>query len=210
MRENIKMDELFVNIEKAKNGDEDSLKEILDSFEVAFKGMAKKYYIPGGDAQDVIQIARIGLYEGIKTFNKEKNTNPKAFLKLCAERNLKDTLKALNRDKSKTLNVAISIDEPIKNLKGGEKTLAEIMPDSFSVESFIEDKDFEKYINNNIYQNMSKLQNDTFNLYMKDFSINQISEMLGLTAKQVDNAIQKAKKKLKANKEIVKLYRIYS
>lgn len=187
---------LFVHIENAKKGDEDSLNRIFSYLDIPIKGMAKKYYLPGGDKDDVMQVARIGIYEGIKSFNKDKNSNPRVFLKLCAERNLKDMMKSMSRDKHKTLDVAYSLDAPLKGEKLSGKVLGDIIEDKISLDEIIGNMEFNRYLEKS-YLTMGKLSRKVFKLYVKGYTYGEISKILSLNSKQVDNAITRAKVKLK-------------
>lgn len=190
-------------IEKIKSGKEIFFEEILKILDIPIKGMANTYYIPGGDKEDIMQIAKIGIYEGVRTFTKDKTNNPKLFLKICAERNIKDALRQLSRDKYKTLDNAYSLNLPLNNNSKGENiVLGDIIEDKFSLDEFIETKELKSYIHENIYEKMTELESNVLRLYIRDYSNKEISLMLSLTSKQVDNALQKAKKKIKTNTKI--------
>lgn len=203
MVKNNDVEKLLFYIDNVKNGDMDALEEIFKYFDIPLRGMANKYYIPGGDKDDIMQIAKIGLYEGIKSFDKEKTLNPVLFLKKCAEIDIKDEVKKINRDKHKTLGVASSLDEPLDD--DGGKVVGDIIEDDFCIEKFIEKKELQKYIRENIYSNMSKLESDVLKLHMDGYSYEEISKILSLSIKKVDNALQRIKRKIKVNKKINEL-----
>lgn len=194
-------EKLFMHIENAKRGNEDSLEKIFSYLEIPIKGMTKKYYLPGGDKDDIVQVAKIGIYEGIKNFNKDKNSNPRVFLKLCAERNLKDMIKSSSRDKHKTLDVAYSLDAPLKDDKLSGKVLGELIEDKVTLDELIRSREFNDYLENS-YLKMSKLSRKVFKLYVKGYTYEEICKISSLNLKQVDNAINRAKVKLRKDKWI--------
>ena len=197
---------LIFYINKAKNGDVNSLEKIFKYFDVPLRGMANKYYIPGGDKEDIMQIAKIGLYEGIKSFDEERTSNPVSFLKRCAEIDIKDEVKKVNRDKHKTLGVACSLDVPLDKNDDSSAILGDIIEDDFSVEKFIERKELKKYMREKLYNTMTSLESDVLKLYMEEYSYKEMSEMLSLSSKQIENALRRVRKKIKTNKELNELY----
>lgn len=204
-----KIEKLLSYINDVKNGNMDSLEKIFKYFEIPLKGMANKYYISGNDKEDIMQIAKIGLYEGIKTFDEKRTLNPSLFLKRCAEIDIKDEVKKLNRDKHKTLGVACSLDVPLDKDDESSAVLADVIEDDFSIENFIETKEFKKSVYEKICDNMSTLESDVLKLYMKEYSYKEMSEILSVTPKQVENALQRGRKKIKTNKELGDLYFSY-
>lgn len=199
-------EKLLFHIDNVKNGDLSSLESIFKYFDIPLRGMANKYYIPGGDKEDVMQIAKIGLYEGIKSFDKNKTSNPVLFLKRCAEIDIKDEVKKINRDKHKTLGVACSLDVPLDKSEDDSIVLGDIIEDDFSVEKLIETKELKKYMREKVYCNMTSLESDVLKLYIDEYSYKEMSEILSLSAKQIENALRRARKKIKTNEELSELY----
>lgn len=205
MTKYINTEELIFYINKTKNGDSNSLEKIFEYLDRFLIGMTNKYYMPGVDNDDIIQIAKIGLYEGIQSFDENKTDNPIAFLKRCAETNIKDEIKKMNRDKHKTLGVACSLDVPLDKNDESSALLGDIIEDNFSVERFIEIKEIKKQINSI----MTNLELNVLNLYMDGYSYMDISKILVLSKKQVENALIRARKKIKINKDLNQLYSNY-
>lgn len=202
MVKTIDLDKLLYYINNAKSGDSKSLEEIFKYFDISLRGMSNKYYVSGGDKEDVMQIAKIGLYEGIKNFDKDKTSSPISFLKKCAELNIKDEVKKINRDKHKTLGIACSLDAPLDKDDDSSTLLGDIIEDDFSVEKFIEVKEIKRQLKNI----MTNLEFNTLNLYMNGYSYKEMSQLLSLSEKQVENALGRARKKIKINKDLSKFY----
>ena len=68
--------------------------------------MSRNNFINGADKDDVIQNGYIGLWRGIKTFNKNKVTNIDAFLKMCVKREIYTAITTANRKKYSNLNIS--------------------------------------------------------------------------------------------------------
>lgn len=202
-------EDLLKYVREIKKGRNEYLEKVLKELENALKGMANKYQRPGIDRDDIFQIASIGIYDAIKAYDENKTKNISLFLRLCAENDIKDEVTRLSRDKAKTLSLASSLDAPVivNSEKDTDIRLADIIEDDFSTESFVEKKIFHEIIREEINcKNISILECDILRLRMRDYSNKEISNKLDITGKQVDNAYQRAKKKMKLNTVLREIY----
>ena len=193
----INNEELIYYVEKVKVGEVDYLEKIYENYDSIIKSLARKYCIPGEDKEDIIQYLRIGLYNSIKNFKSEKSNNPTAFFIMCMKRYLKEVIKSSNRDKRKASLNCFSLDAPVPDLENKNIFFGDILSDEFLVEEYIEFKEFKNYIENEIILNLGKMSREVFLLYLKGFSYSEIAKMLDINVKQVDNAMQRARKTFK-------------
>lgn len=77
-------DELLVA--SAKRGDVDATNELARRFEPVLRRIASGYFIPGGDQDDVVQEARVGLFKAIRDYDASTRTPFGAFASLCIRR----------------------------------------------------------------------------------------------------------------------------
>lgn len=198
-------EEIYSCIENVKNGDEKSLEQIYENYELMIKNIAKKYYIPGEDKEDVIQYIRIGMYKAIKTFKQDKSSDPKAFFIMCIKSYMKDIIKRANRNKRKILSDSLSLEVPIPSLQNENIYFADIVADDFSIEKHLEFKEFKDYFENEICLSLGKLSREVFQLYLEGLSYSEIAQKLNITNKQVDNAMQRARRNFKNNVQLNEL-----
>ncbi len=170
---------------------------ILYKYKGFVKAMARRYFLIGGDADDLIQEGMIGLYKAIRDFNHEKNVSFKTCAELCVIRQMISAIKAANRLKHRPLNTFVSLNHPVFE-EDGERTLEDMITDQGVLspeELYIENEcflEFEKKMNNSL----SKFELDVVMLYLEGRSYSYISKKLGKSVKSVDNALQRAKSKL--------------
>lgn len=195
-------------IENIKRGNDEYLKQIFKCLDIPIRGMVNKYLIPGVEKDDAIQIAQIAVYDGVKNYNSEKNSNPISFLKMCAERRLKDVIKFYNKDKRKVLSMSCSLDAPVKSLENNEKILLkDIISTEESLDDYMEAIELKKFLKEKIYLLMSKREKKCFELYyIQGYKYSEISKKLSITNKQVENALQKARNKIKSSEELNRIY----
>ena len=170
---------------------------ILYKYKGFVKAMARRYFLMGGDCDDLIQEGMIGLYKAIRDYDSEKKVAFKTFSELCVIRQMISAIKAANRMKHRPLNGFVSLSKPVFE-EENEKTLEEILKDK-SVMSpediFIENEGFQ-VLEKKMKGSLSELEQQVVELYLAGRSYSDISEKLGKSIKSIDNALQRAKGKL--------------
>lgn len=187
--------------------DEDIIRNYKDEADAAdymiyrYKGyvrsMARRYYLIGGDCDDLIQEGMIGLYKAIRDFDTDKNVPFRSFAELCVLRQMISAIKAANRDKHKPLNTFISLSRPAFE-EDGEKTLEEILTTKTSMspeDIYIENEKVEE-LEKKMHKNLSNFENQVVDLYLEGRTYQEMSRELGRPTKSIDNALQRAKNKL--------------
>ena len=161
--------------------------------------MSRNNFINGADKDDVIQNGYIGLWRGIKTFNKNKVTNIDAFLKMCVKREVYTSMTTANRKKYLYLNDSKSIDAMVYQDSGKDlNSVNAILGTDKSAEEQVilkdEECNFKKYIIALTFK-LSEIERKCIMLYLKGFKQREIAQYLNLNVRQVDNALLRAKKK---------------
>ena len=175
----------------------DAADYILNKYKGYVRSMARRYYLIGGDCDDLIQEGMIGLYKAIRDFDAQKNVSFKTFAELCVMRQMITAIKAANRIKHQPLNSFVSLNRPVFE-EDCEKTLEEILPDESAMspeDIYIENERFEG-VRSKIHDNLSDFENSVMDLYLEGKSYAEISCRLGKPKKSIDNALQRAKGKL--------------
>ncbi len=169
----------------AQNGDENAVDEIFKNFKTKVKAIARGYFLIGGDLDDLVQEGMIGLFKAIKSFDKNKSDDFNAFALMCVNREIINCIKKNNSDKNKTLNYTVSLDGIAQNY------LANISP-----ESIVLDREENGLLLKAIDEQLSDFEKKAVLSYIEGFSYSEIAEQNGVTAKAVDNALQRARTKL--------------
>ena len=199
---------LRINIEKANDGDDDALEKVFKSLDYIINELSRKYYIESHGIEDIVQIAKIGIYEGIKTFDANKNKSPKTFLKVCAERRIQDIIKYYKRDKRKESSKSWSLDAPVTNGFSDKKELylKDTIEDGDSLDRIIEKKEIKELFKEKVYPCMSEVEKNCIKLHIEGYRPKDIAQKLSITSKQVDNAFQRACKKIRNNDYAKSIY----
>lgn len=100
---------------RAGTGDPDAFAELAARMHGLVRSIAARYYAPGLDHADLLQIGFVGLWKGCRNYRSElqgPDRNVVAFLAMCVHRNLKSEVKTAKRLKHQALAEAVSLDAP--------------------------------------------------------------------------------------------------
>lgn len=197
---NINNKKLSDLVELAQSGNQNSYKLIIEEMYPYNKYLAKKFTNRLLEVEDLMQVGNVGLYQGIQQFNTSlSKNNVKGFLKKCMLREVIDSLKALCTQKRKILRETVSSNTVLYNKEDeNEITIADLFIDKNGfIEDIIEHKESEKYIEKFLESTLPQRQKNVFLLHVNGYSYKEIGYKLDLNNKQVDNALQSAKRTLK-------------
>lgn len=179
-------------IKEAQVGNNEAIEKIFQSYKRFIFAKTKDYFLYGGEKDDLIQEGMIGLSKAIAAFDSNKNASFNTFASLCIKRQIVSAIKSHNAGKNKFLNEAETAHEETGtyNYSGGKKTFDNYDPEEIflcreKIDAF---KKFRSI-------NFSKLENQVFEEMIKGKNYLEIAESLEKGVKNIDNAIQRIKKK---------------
>ncbi|MGL6113610.1 MAG: sigma-70 family RNA polymerase sigma factor [Cetobacterium sp.] len=186
-------------IKKAKDGDDDAFNEILKEFSNLILLKARKYFIVGGDQNDLFQEGVIGLFKAVKSFKENKDCSFKSFALLCIKRQILTAVSANNAYKNKYLNQAISdiyiTDE--EDFQYSEyPSLNYYNPEEIFL---LKEKLF--FINKIAKSTLSPMEILVLKKIEEGFSYREIAEFLNISDKSADNCVQRIKRKIRIKLE---------
>ena len=135
------------------------------------------------EAEDLISEGFLGLLSAIRSYDPKKGTFS-AFASACISNKMKTA-------------VAKSSANPLPALSLDDSNIEEISDGNPGTEDLIILKEQNSEMMKQVEQLLSEREREVFYLYLSAYSYNQIAEKLGITAKAVDNAITRAKSKLR-------------
>lgn len=147
----------------------------------------------GLDKNDLIQEGMIGLSHAINYFNEQRDIIFYTYAKTCIERRMISTIVSAKRLKHKFLNESISL-----NIDDDDISFDKILRDNSSnPESIVIDTEQTEELIEKIKANLTELELQVFELMLSYFKYNEIAEILDKDKKQIDNAIQRIKAKVR-------------
>lgn len=177
--------EIEVNylVNLAKSGNANAYERLAKLYSNLIRSVSRKFFIIGGDSEDLVQEAMIGLHSAIVDFDEAKG-NFSAFAKLCVTRSILVAVNAGHANKNKPLYNYIPLDDIDNNLLISQDPLESVILSQRLA------------LVNEAINNLSKLEKQIYLLYNQGYSYDEISTILNLNNKTVDNALARAKKKI--------------
>ena len=179
-----KGDNNLETILKAKQGDLEAMNEICTEYKGLVKSIASKFYLAGGDNEDLLQEGMIGLFKAVGNYDPNKGAFP-AFVKTCVLRQIIGVVKKANTNKNRMLTNYVELSQIYDLAQIGGSPL----------DMLIEKEGREK-IHQIIQEKLSPLEREAFLLFILGYDYDAICIELEKSYKSVDGAIQRARKKL--------------
>lgn len=182
-------------VASVQTGDDASLLELLERYRRFARAKARSYFLVGGDRDDVVQEAMIGLYKAVRDYERGHDTSFRSFADLCITRQILSAVKAATRQKHVPLNAYVSLDRP--ESPGSGRTVGDtIHCASEDPLRHVLAEDELEVLRDRFGEVLSGLETEVLELYVEGRSYQEIAELLGRHVKSVDNAIQRVKRKL--------------
>lgn len=167
----------------AKNGDVAAQNEIILTLTPLLDRLSSRYFIIGGDKEDLLQESRIGLHNAIQNFDPDRYEDFIPFAKTCIHNNIISAINEAKAQKHAALNKSIdleaaslfSYDSPIDQLivrEQLEAVLAEIQT------------------------KLSDMEKQVLLFYLDGMPYKKIASALHISEKSVSNALCRIRSKL--------------
>jgi RNA polymerase sporulation-specific sigma factor len=158
---------------------------------------AKAYYLIGADGEDIVQEGMIGRYKAIRDFRENRQTSFKSFAELCVTRQIITAIKTATRQKHIPLNSYISLNKSSSDESDPyESGLIGLQPEHLDPETMVIGKEDFEILEGLIGEVLSDLERKVLSRYIMGKTYSDISAELVITAKSVDNAVQRIRRKL--------------
>lgn len=167
-----------------RGGDRQACEEVLARYKNRVLSVARRFFLYGGDTEDLVQEGMCGLYSAIVGFEGESGFQ--AYANACIRNRIVDAVKRSYNSKNAALNGFVQLD-------GGEEA-----PAGFSPEEQLIDREAGREMMQKMRSALSDLEYRAMTMYIDGCTLPEISSALGKTYKQTDNAITRAKNKLRA------------
>ncbi len=167
----------------ARNGDVAAQNEIILALTPLLIRISARYFIIGGDKEDLLQEARIGLHKAIHAFDPKKNIDFLPYAKTCIHNNIISAIKEAKAQKHAALNKSVELDS------------AALFSYDSPMDLMIVREHLEKVLDR-VQTKLSKLEKQVLFLYLDGLSYKKIASQLQISEKSVSNALCRIRSKL--------------
>ncbi|MCQ2519136.1 MAG: sigma-70 family RNA polymerase sigma factor [Lachnospiraceae bacterium] len=186
-----------VLVERLRDGESEVESFLLDKYKNLVKVKAHSMFILGAEPDDLIQEGMIGLVKAIRDYDAGRDASFYTFADLCVSRQIYTAVKASGRKKHMPLNTYVSISSENDSENGGEIRTSMARANVSNPEAMLIDKENVEKIENYIENELSDFERQALELYITGMNYSAIAKVLGKEEKATDNALTRAKSKLR-------------
>lgn len=176
------MQDLLQLVTLSRAGDEQALAALIAREMPAIRAAATRAVCPGLDFDDAVQEGLIALFHAVKTFDDARAASFSTYANTCIRNALADAARAALRRKHAPLNTSVPLTEQ-ESAPGPEEAL--IAGERYASTLHL------------IETRLSPLERRVLGLHLAGEPYSAIARRLGVTEKAVDNALQRARAKLR-------------
>ena len=169
-----------------QGGDKSACEEILSRYKNRVLSVARRFFLAGGDTEDLVQEGMCGLYSAIICFSGDSRFQ--SYADACIKNRIVDAVKRSYNNKNAAMNGFLQLSDE------GEEAISE----NASPEEQIISSEARREIKDKMKDVLSDFEHRAIIMYIDGATLPEISGALGKTYKQTDNAITRAKNKLRA------------
>jgi RNA polymerase sporulation-specific sigma factor len=182
----------------AKRGKKDAADKLVRRYQSFVRLKASSYFLVGGDSDDLVQEGLLGLHKAIRDYRTDRESSFRNFAELCITRQIITAVKTATRNKHAPLNQYVSFGQsPAANTES-ETTMEEILPGPAAhdpVNQAISSEELRSLVSC-LQSTLSELESSVLGYYLEDRSYEDVARLLGCDTKNVDNALQRVKRKV--------------
>lgn len=186
-------------IERLRDGEEGIADYLCEKYKPLVKKKAGSMFIIGGDSEDLIQEGMIGLFKAIRDYDFGRDASFSTFAELCVSRQMYTAVRNSGRKKYMPLNSSVSLNSPEETSDDFEGLSLEeqLASKDSNPEAMLIDKENIKDIERFIETELSSFEREVLELYLTGMGYVDIAKVLSKDEKSTDNALSRAKSKLK-------------
>ncbi|MBR1385281.1 MAG: sigma-70 family RNA polymerase sigma factor [Bacilli bacterium] len=190
-----------------KLNDYELVYQVRENDEIAYEALCKKYsnlveiiaskyykknkYL-GIDFEDLYQEGMYGFVRALNDYDPSSKLFY-SYVVLCASREIERIIKACGRKKHTALNSAISLSKEVNIEK--DITVEDMIPSKYSLEKDIETNNEYKRLYDFKYE-LEDIDSAIYELRVNDFTLKEISQLMDIPYKKVENRLHNIRKKL--------------
>lgn len=171
----------------AQGGNDSALSQLILRMMPMVRRKAGQYHLPGMEAEDLVQEGLLGLLKAVRLFRPDVGSSFSYYASLCISTQMASAAKAALSQKSRPLRDYAPLDDP-----DAYYPAAELTPEDHAILTE-QMEDLQK----NIATRLSEMEQRILWLYLSGLTYQQIALLQHTTAKAVDNALQRVRRKLR-------------
>ncbi|HIR39697.1 MAG TPA: sigma-70 family RNA polymerase sigma factor [Candidatus Coproplasma stercoripullorum] len=171
----------------SQSGDKNATELLLKRYKNVVLSVARRFFLSGGETEDLVQEGMCGLYSAIGGYSEGKcKSGFSAYATRCIRNRIIDAVKATTGAKHSALNNFLPIVEVGEELYSSPQNPEDELIKRENRREFLR----------KISKDLSSFEFKVTVMYMDGLTMAEISSATGKPVKSIDNALQRAKRKL--------------
>jgi RNA polymerase sporulation-specific sigma factor len=185
-------------LDAARTGDADAVERLLNRYKPLVRARAHVFHLAGADREDLVQEGMIGLFKAIRDFQPGMGAPFSSFADLCVTRQLMTAVKSAARKKHLPLNSYLSFSQSGVSGEEGGKLPQLRESEAREPERRLIHLEEARHITLVMENGLSQFEKQVIGLYMAGVQYQEIALRTKRTAKAIDNALQRIRRKVGA------------
>ncbi len=183
---------------QCRDGNTEAEEMLLKRYTVVVKREVRYLFLVGAETEDLMQEAMIGLVKAIREYDAGNGVTFHTYATSCIRNQIRSAIRSANRMKHQPLNEYMSI---YPDADGGEEEAIMISDDSADPEKRVLEQEGLRELEDKISKLLSPMEQTVAGLYLRGMSHSEIAGALGKPERSVNNALTRARNKLKKSME---------
>ena len=179
---------------------EDAKDILYEKYKYIIDINVRKYLIAansfGIEYSDLYQDALVGFVDALNSYKENEKAALPTFITLCVTRRLNNSILKASRIKNKIMVESLSLEHPYEQFKLPLKEILSDNNENNPLDNMTEEESL-KELNKKIQEELSDSEYEVYQLMISGLKYNDIALILDKNPKQIDNAIQRIKNKIK-------------
>ena len=152
------------------------------------RSCARPYFLAGGDSEDLLQEGMFGLIKAMREYDKQRDASFHTFAGTCIRNRLYSVLKAASSGKHIPLNQSVPLNPSFFD---ANPSFAQVDPEVLLI-----DREKAAGLLQSAREQLSEFEVKILGYYLDGLTCREIAETVGKSAKSVDNAVQRIRRKV--------------
>ena len=152
------------------------------------RSCARPYFLAGGDNEDLLQEGMFGLLKAIREYDQTREASFQTFAGTCIRHRLYSVLKAASSGKHVPLNQSVPLNPSFFD---ANPAFAQVDPEVLLI-----DREKAASLLQSTRKQLSEFEVKILGYYLDGLTCSEIAETVGKSAKSVDNAVQRIRRKV--------------
>jgi RNA polymerase sporulation-specific sigma factor len=194
---------VLVLLRRARRGDRYAEQLLIELHEPLARQICQGFYLPNGDSSDLLQAARIGIWRAIRGWDPLGGSGFRSFAALVMRREVMMLVTAARRQNQRPLNSACSLY--VRCACDGEASGPPLADTLVAPIRDAKDPEHESLVRERLelllggLSELSSRERGSLSMALNGYEHAQIGAALGGGAKGANNALQRARRKLRAS-----------